>query len=62
MSVNPTESNDLEVDIVLPNFDLNVLEKEADEDVNHSGEEDSSQEIDNFVQGQKSKNTVKRPN
>ena len=29
MSVNPTESNDLEVDIVLPNFDLNVFEKEA---------------------------------
>ncbi|CAH3165359.1 unnamed protein product [Porites lobata] len=27
MSVNPTESNDLEVDIVLPNFDLNVLRK-----------------------------------
>ena len=62
MSVNPTESNDLEVDIVLPNFDLNVLKKEADEDVNHSGEEDSSQEIDNFVHGQKSKNTVKSPN
>ena len=62
MSVNPTESNDLEVDIILPNFDLNVLKKEADEDVNHSGEEDSSQEIDNFVHGQKSKNTVKRPN
>ena len=60
MSVNPTESNDLEVDIVLPNFDLNVLEKEADEDVNHSGEEDSSQEIDNFIHGQKSKNTVKK--
>ena len=32
MSVNPTESNDLEVDIVLPNFDINVFEKEADED------------------------------
>ena len=29
MSVNPTESNDLEVDIVLPNFDLNVFEKET---------------------------------
>ena len=27
MSVNPTESNDLEVDIVLPNFDLDVLRK-----------------------------------
>ena len=27
MSVNPTESNDLEVDIVLPNFALNVLRK-----------------------------------
>ena len=27
MSVNPTESNNLEVDIVLPNFDLNVLRK-----------------------------------
>ena len=54
MSVNPTESNDLEVDIVLPNFDLNVFEKEADEDVNHSGE-DSIQEIDNFIHGQKSK-------
>ena len=49
MSVNSTESNDLEVDIVLPNFDLNVLEKEADEDVNHRGEDDSSQEIDNFI-------------
>ena len=60
MSVNPTESNDLEVDIVLPNFDLNVFEKEADEDVNHSGEEHSSQEIDNFIHGQKSKNTVKK--
>ena len=57
MSVNPTESNDLEVDIVLPNFDLNVLEKKADEDVNHSGEEDSSQEIDNFIHGQNSKNS-----
>ena len=62
MSVNPTESSDLEVDIVLPNFDLNVFEKEADEDVNHSEEEDSSQEIDNFIQGQKSKNTVKKKN
>ena len=60
MSVNPTESNDLEVDIVLPNFDLNVFEKEADDDVNHSGEEHSSQEIDNFIHGQKSKNTVKK--
>ena len=59
MSVNPTESNDLEVDIVLPNFDLDVFEEEADEDVNHSGE-DSSQEIDNFIHGQKSKNTVKK--
>ena len=60
MSVNPTESNDLEVDIVLPNCDLNVFKKEAEEDVNHSGEEDSSQEIDNFIHGQKSKNTVKK--
>lgn len=60
MSVNPTKSNDLEVDIVLPNVDLNVFEKEADEDVNHSGEDDSSQEIDNFIHGQKSKNTVKK--
>ena len=58
MSVNPTESNELEVDIVLPNFDLNVFEKEADEEVNHSGEEDSSS--DNFIHGQKSKNTVKK--
>ena len=32
MSVNPTQSNELEVDIVLPNFDLNVFEKEADEE------------------------------
>ena len=59
MSVNPTESNDLEVDIVLPNFDPNVFEKEADKDVNHSGEEDSSQEIDNFIRRQKSKNSQK---
>ena len=51
MSVNPTESNDPEVDIVLPNCDLNVFKKEAEEDVNHSGEEDSSQEIDNFIHG-----------
>ena len=60
MSVNHTEPNELEVDIVLPYFDLNVFEKEADEDVNHSGEEDSSQEIDTFIQGQKSKNTLKK--
>ena len=52
MSVNRTESNDLEVNIILPNFDLNVFEKEA--------EEDSSQEIDNFIHGQKSKNRVKK--
>ena len=38
----------------------NVFEKEADENVNHSGEEYSSQEIDNFIHGQKSKNTVKK--
>ena len=43
------------------NFDLNVFEKEADEEVNHySGEEYSSQEIDNFIQSQKLKNTVKK--
>ena len=57
MSVNPTESNNLEVDIVLPNCDSNVLKKEAEEDVNHSGEEDSSQEIDNFIHGLNSKNS-----
>ena len=56
MSVNPTESNDLEADIVLPNCDLSVFKKEAEEDVNHSGE-DSSQEIDNFIHGQNSKNS-----
>ena len=50
----------LEVNIVLPNFDLNVFEKEADEEVNYSGEEYSSQEIDNFIQSQKLKNTVKK--
>ena len=50
----------LEVNIVLPNFDLNVIEKEADEEVNYSGEEYSSQEIDNFIQSQKLKNTVKK--
>ena len=50
-----TESNDLEVDIVLPNFDLNEFEK----DVNHSGEDDFSKEIDNFIHGQKSKNSQK---
>ena len=60
MVINPTESNDLEVDIFLPNFDLNVFEKEADEDVNHSGEDDSSQEIDDFIHGQNSKNIVKK--
>ena len=32
----------LEVNIVLPNFDLNVFEKEVDEEVNYSGEEYSS--------------------
>ena len=32
----------LEVNIVLPNFDLNVFEKEADEEVNYTGEEYSS--------------------
>ena len=52
----------MEENIVLPNFDLNVFEKEADEDVNHSGEEDSSQETGNFIQGQESKNTVKKTN
>ena len=50
----------LEVNIALPNFDLNVFEKEADEEVNYSGEEYSSQEIDNFIQSQKLKNTVKK--
>ena len=50
----------LEVNIVLPNFDLNVFEKEADGEVNYSGEEYSSQEIDNFIQSQKLKNTVKK--
>ena len=52
----------LEVNIVLPNFDLNVFEKEADEEVNYSGEEYSSQEIDNFIQSQKLKTQSRKLN